>query len=146
MTPATAERTLKIILRFEGALLALAAIAVFLPFETMATLHREVLGMGELPDRPIVDYLARSLSFFYAAQAPLYFLAAANLERLRPLVVYLCWFHVALGVVVLGIDLRAGLPPLWTWGEGPPTVAIGLVNLWLLARVPKRADDRRSAD
>jgi len=138
MTTAAAERVLQIVFRFEGVFLGLAIVAVFLPFESMAEIHR-LLGMGDLPDRPIVDYLARSLSLFYAAQAPLYFIAASDLRRFRPLALYLCWFHLALGVLVLIVDLREGLPPMWTWSEGPPTIAVGLVTLWLLARVPRSA-------
>lgn len=140
MSPATAERTLKIILRVEGAMLALATIAVFLPFETMQRIHL-VLTEVELPELPIVEYLARSLSFFYAAQAPLCFLAAADLRRQRVLALYVCWLHVALGVAMTVVDLEAGLPAAWTWGEGPPALAVGILSLWLLAQVPRDAGD-----
>jgi hypothetical protein len=140
MTEAAAERLVKLVLRLGGVLLGAALVAVFLPFETMARIHRDWLGMGELPDRPIVDYLARSLSLFYAAQAPLHFMAAADLRRLRPLALYLGWFHLVLGAALVVVDLHAGMTAFWIWNEGPPAVAVGALILLLLRRIePARA-------
>jgi len=46
-----------------GSLFAL--VPVFMPVSWMAGTHRW-LGLGEMPTGPIVEYLARSLSAFYA--------------------------------------------------------------------------------
>ena len=32
------------------------------------------------------------------------------------------------------IDFAAGMPLLWSWTEGPPTVLVGLLYLWLAKR------------
>jgi hypothetical protein len=114
---------------------SLALIAVLMPFETMAAIHGR-LGLGGLPDLPLVDYLARSLSLFYAVLAPLYFLVAARLRELRAIAVYLGWLHVTLGVAAFAIDLHAGLPAFWTWSEGPQTLVVGVLILALLRRIP----------
>ena len=58
------ENTLIIILRLSGIMLVTAFIAVFLPYEMMARIH-EQMGLGHLPQIPILDYLARSVSLFY---------------------------------------------------------------------------------
>ena len=59
------EKFLIIILRVSGLLLVTAFIAVFLPYETMTKIHRQI-GLGEMPQLPILAYLARSVSLFYA--------------------------------------------------------------------------------
>jgi hypothetical protein len=54
----------------------------------MAATHRW-LGLGEMPTGPVVEYLARSLSAFYAVMGALCLVVAADLERYRPLVRFL---------------------------------------------------------
>ena len=62
----TAERFLLWLLRLNAAVLLLAAPCALLPFTSMAWVHREVLGLGPLPDMPIIRYMGRSLSILYA--------------------------------------------------------------------------------
>ncbi len=57
------ERVLKLILQINGAVMATALVAVFLPQDWMAAIH-QWLGLGKFPEGIIVDYLARSLSAF----------------------------------------------------------------------------------
>jgi hypothetical protein len=129
------ERILVLILRLLGGLMLLAFVAVLLPADRMAEIHA-ALGLGALPQAPIVDYLARSLSLLYGLGGGLLFVVARDLRRHRPIARYLGWVNVVFGVVVLGIDLAAGMPAYWTWGEGPPIVATGWVLLYLLRSVP----------
>ena len=62
------ERVLCFFLRWVGGVSLLALVAVFMPYSWMDTIH-QALGMGTLPAVPIVGYLARSLSLFYALMA-----------------------------------------------------------------------------
>src|SRR5271155_3846213 len=66
-----------------GSLFAL--IPVVMPWSWMAATHRW-LGLGEMPTGPIVAYLARSLSAFYALVGALCLVMASDLDRYRPLV------------------------------------------------------------
>ncbi|MGO8746577.1 MAG: hypothetical protein ACLQNE_11360 [Thermoguttaceae bacterium] len=59
------ERTLVLLLRLDAILLLMAMIPSMMPFEWMKEIHR-CLGLGELPDGPIMGYLTRSLSVMYA--------------------------------------------------------------------------------
>ena len=59
------ERILVSVLRITGCVSLLAAIFVFVPYSWMNAIHQQ-LGMGELPSNPVVGYLARSTSAFYA--------------------------------------------------------------------------------
>jgi hypothetical protein len=77
-----------------------------------------------MPTTPVVEYLARSLSAFYALLGVLLLIMSSDLERYRPLVRFLAAAVVVLSVVFLGVDLAAGLPWWWTMCEGPSGVAV----------------------
>ena len=109
-----------------GALFALAA--VFMPLLWMAATHRW-LGLGEMPTAPVVEYLARSLSAFYALFGALCLVVAADLERYRPLARFLGWAFALMSLVALGVDLAAGMPWWWSASEGPGGVVFGVLIL-----------------
>ena len=78
-----ADKALVILLRFVGVGALFALVAVFMPLSWMATTHRW-LGLGEMPTASVVEYLARSVSAFYALLGALCLVVAADLERYRP--------------------------------------------------------------
>src|SRR6266852_3800840 len=125
-----ADKALVILLRFLGVTMLFALVAVFMPVSWMDATHRW-LGLGKIPIAPVVEYLARSLSAFYAVFGALHLLAASDLERYRPLVRFLGMTSALMGVVLLGIDLAAGMPWWWSAFEGPPTVALGVLMFFL---------------
>ena len=100
-----------------GSLFAL--VPVVMPWSWMAATHRW-LGLGEMPTGPIVSYLARSLSAFYALVRALCLVMASDLERYRPLVRFFGVCLTLLGIVFTGVDLAAGMPWWWT----------ALVSVW----------------
>lgn len=134
--PDLRERVLVLALRALGGLTLAAVFAIFLPRDRMAEIHA-ALGLGGLPQVPIVDYLSRSVSALYALHGGLLLVVAHDLRRHRPIVRYLGWASLAFGALVTGIDLSAGMPAYWTWDEGPPIVAMGLALLYLLRSVPQ---------
>src|SRR5579883_583396 len=91
-------------------------VPVFMPSSWMAATHRW-LGLGEMPTGPVVEYLARSLSAFYAVMGALCLVVAADLERYRPLVRFLGMAFALLSLVLLGVDVAAGMPWWWTASE-----------------------------
>jgi hypothetical protein len=109
-----------------------------MPVSWMVTTHRW-LGLGEMPTAPVVEYLARSLSAFYAFFGAVCLLAASNLARYRSLVRFLGAASALMGLVFLGIDLAAGMPWWWSAFEGPPEVVLGIL-LFFLARPGHRED------
>ncbi len=60
-----AERWLKLLLLLFGLPAAFAVVPFLMPTSWMAAVHQWI-GMGVLPDKPIVDYLARYASGFSA--------------------------------------------------------------------------------
>ena len=126
------DRALAILLRIVGVGALFALVAVFMPLSWMAAAHRW-LGLGEMPTGPVVEYLARSLSAFYAIMGALCLVLAADLERYRPLVRFLGVAFALMSVVFLGVDLPAGMPWWWSASEGPGGVVFGAL-LIVLAR------------
>jgi hypothetical protein len=125
-------KTLTILLRIFGVSGILALVAVFVPVSWMAAAHRW-LGLGEMPTGPLVEYLARSLSAFYAFLGALFLMASTDLERFRPLVRFLGVAVALLSGVFMGIDLVANMPWWWAAVEGPPGIAFGAL-VYFLAR------------
>jgi len=118
---------------------ALALPVVFLPVDWMIAAHAW-LGMGEYPNRPLVDYLARSLSMFYGLFGILLILLASDVVRYRPLVRYAGIGSVIAGILMTFIGLHSGIPTYWSYHEGPSAALFGLCVLWLVRSVPSRTD------
>lgn len=128
----TSEQVLRFILRLMGSSSLLALIFVAAPYSWMDSIHT-TLGMGPLPDAPVVGYLARSTSAFYALLGGLFWVVSFDLERHRRVLIYLGTAIALLGVVLLVVDWTEGMPSLWTLWEGPFVAVFGLV-LVLLSR------------
>jgi len=120
MTPA---RRLQILLRISAFVTGLAIFPTFMPRHWMAITH-QALQLGPFPDGPIVEYLARSLSAFYAIHGGLYWLVSRDTTRYSPVISYLAILGLLFAFTVLYIDLHAGMPLRWTICE--PTVVCAL--------------------
>jgi hypothetical protein len=113
-----------------GVLTLLALPAVFLSVPAMNYFH-EQLGLGPLPQGPIVQYLARSLSAFYAAFGSLTLLLATDTRRYAPLITWWGITALVFGVLLAGIDTAAGMPVSWMLGEVIFLLCAGLAVLLL---------------
>ena len=130
------ERWLVILLRIAGPVLLLAFGAIFLPTEWMAASHRR-LGLGDFPASPLVDYLTRSVSALYGIHGGLYLAIARDVRRNASVLTYVACTNILFGVLMVAIDLKAGLPWLWILVEGPPVAGFGALLLILLRRLPE---------
>ena len=113
------------LLRLSGLVMVTAFLAILLPVEWMAATHRW-LGLGDFPRAPVVDYLARSAAALYGFHGGLVLLVSTDPVRYRNIIWYLALMNVLFGLIVLAIDLHAGLPAFWTVGEGPSVAAFGI--------------------
>jgi hypothetical protein len=104
----------------------LAFLTILQPVEWMAATHRW-LGLGEFPRAPVVDYLARSIAALYGFHGVLLLIVSGDPVKYRTIVWYLAVMNVLFGLMVIGIDLHAGMPSWWTLFEGPPVIAFGIV-------------------
>ena len=126
----SAERVLVVLLRVVGLTELLAIVPIFMPHCWMDAIHA-ALGLGPLPELPIIFYLTRSLSAMYAIQGGLLLLVAQDVRRHAALVTYFGLATLAFGGVSLWIDAAAGLPWFWVAGEGPFALAFGCALLVL---------------
>jgi hypothetical protein len=120
------ERFFKLFLRIVGSVAILALIAVAMPYSWMNTIH-QWLGLGELPNQPIVGYLARSTSAFYAFLGGLLWCLSFHLHRYRPAIHFLGAAISIFGVILFIVDLVEGLPLWWSLAEGPINIIFGII-------------------
>jgi hypothetical protein len=125
---------LRLLLRIIGTAGLLAVVAVVMPYSWMNAIHKW-LGMGELPAEPIVGYLARSTSAFYALLGGLFWVVSFDLNRHRLVLCYLGIVVVIFGAVLFVVDLLEGMPLSWSLTEGPFNLAFGVVILLLTYRL-----------
>ena len=128
------EKILVVVLRLTGLLLLLALGAVFMPFGWMDRIHGWI-GLGELPNTPMIGYLTRSLSALYAVHGVLVLFISIDVRRYLPVVRCLAVISLVFGVGMIGLDYAVGLPLWWILGEGPSVIALGVLLLWLAGRV-----------
>ncbi len=128
------QRIFRAFLRILGSASLLAVVFVAAPYAWMDAIHRG-LGMGKLPEEPVVGYLARSTSAFYAILGGLVWLASFDLRRYRPVLVYLGATTVVFGLALAVIDWAEGMPLFWKVAEGPLDVALGAAIVWMARRV-----------
>lgn len=133
--PTVQEKVLVVLLRFGAVVTFMAFFTMLLPEETMARAHRW-LGLGEFPASPLVDYLTRSISALYGFHGVLLFLVSRDVVRYRPIVIYLGIMNLVLGLMLLAIDLHAGMPWYWTVAEGPGLLLLGPLILYLSRSLP----------
>ena len=126
----TRRQLLVLVLRVAGGFTITAFLAMLLPVEWMASTHAW-LGLGEFPRSPVVDYLARSAAALYGFHGALLLLIAGNPERHATIVRFVGWVNICFGLMMIAVDVHAGLPLWWTLGEGPPITALGVVVLYL---------------
>lgn len=128
----SSQRGLVILLRALGVWDLLALGGVIMPDHCMATVHAWI-GMGDLPQAPVVDYLARSASLMYAQHAVVFLFLSGDVQRYRPLISLMAVIAIVSGASTLAIDLHAGIPLFWTIIEGPGYILLAAAVLGLQA-------------
>lgn len=126
-------RPLRLWLRFQGAVMGCAFFFVLVPTGWMQAINN-LMGLGPLPEAPIMGYLTRSLSALYGVYGSLHWLSATDPERLKPLIRYMAWAALAWGPGLAILDLAVGMPWTWIAGEVLAPPVGGLVTLWLVGR------------
>jgi len=124
------DRVLAALLRICGGCMLLALPAAFLPYDWMDAIHRRA-GLGQLPDAPIVGYLARSLSGFYALHGALFVFLARDVRAYLPVIRFLAIAGMVFGAGLFALDAAVGMPRSWTLAEGTYAVALSAVLVWL---------------
>lgn len=128
------ERLFRLLLRIVGSAALLAIPFVFVPYAWMNAIH-DGLGMGKLPDAPVVGYLARSASAFYAILGGLLWVLSFDLRRHRPVLIYLGVVTLLFALVLFAVDFLEGMPRWWAVGEGSFNALFGIAILVFSFRI-----------
>ena len=134
------EIFLRFVLRWIGTVSLLALVAVVMPYAWMDATH-QWLRMGRLPDQPVVGYLARSVSAFYALLGGLLWMLSFDLPRHRPTLCFLGVAIMVFGAMLTGIDWSEGLPLFWRVWEGPWVMLTGAAIAWPAFWIKPRAGE-----
>jgi len=127
------EKALVVLLRASALLLLVAVVPAVMPFEWMKVTHRW-LGLGELPEGPIIGYLTRSLSALYAVHGALVYYVSLDVRRHLPVIRCLAVLSIVFGASMIVLDRAVGMPVWWIVCEGPFIIALGAAILWLAAK------------
>ena len=136
------DRFFKLFLRVIGTAALFALVAVVMPYSGMNAIHKW-LGLGQLPAEPIVGYLARSTSAFYAMLGALLWVVSFDLVRHRLILRFLGVAIIVFGVMLLAVDFIEGMPLWWSLWEGPINMAFGTIILILSNRIAREIRRRR---
>jgi hypothetical protein len=128
------DKNLVFLLRIVGIVMLTALIFCVCPFSWMQAIH-EWMGMGTLPDVPIVRYLTRSLSGIYAYLGGLLCYLSGDIRRYRGPLVFLAITGIFFSIGMIFLDSAAGMPLVWTLSEGPGTLIMSGILLVLLLRM-----------
>lgn len=132
LDPETARWRARLVffLRLNAVVELLALAGVLMPRAWMDLAHQGLLG-EPLAQGPVVVYLARTVSLFYAVHGWLVWVVALDVRRFGPILTYLVLSTFIMGLATLAIDYLAGLPMYWVLGEGLSITLLGVVLLML---------------
>ena len=122
------HRLLVLALRLFGMVDFLAILAVAMPRQWMEVLHT-LAGLGDMPQGPLVGYLARSASALYALHGGMIIFISFDVKRYWPLITFLGVVTMVQGCVILAVDIAVGMSLPWTIIEAPCFIAAGAMVL-----------------
>ena len=132
------EQQLIWFLRVTAIMLLAAALAVVIPHERMNAIH-VWLGLGELPELPMVAYLTRSLSALYVVVGAWCWFISLDVRRYLPLLRFSVPATCVFDVSLIAIDVVVEMPLVWTAIEGAFLLGWTLTLWWLVRRVVNEA-------
>ena len=118
------------LLRLVGSTEILAFIAVVMPRSWMEVSHAW-LGLGEMPDGPIIMFMIRQASYAYGMHGVSLWILAYNVNRFRPIILFNGVSFLLAAPVFFLIDYHSGMPWPWTVVDTIGCGFFGAALLWL---------------
>jgi hypothetical protein len=122
-----------------GAPAVFALVPFVMPFSWMVAIH-EWIGLGELPNRPIVDYLARYSSAFSAFYGFLLLLLLTDVRRYAPIITFQAVAILVMSAIGAIYSWRAGMPKWWSIADIISCWGYGIVTLWLQRKIATKPE------
>lgn len=130
VVPVNADQVQSWLLRLTGSVEILAFAAVVMPRAWMETSHTW-LGLGEMPDGPIIMFMIRQASYTYGMHGVSLWILASDVDRFRPIVLFNGISYLLAGLVFFLIDYHSGMPWFWTISDSLGCAIVGGALLWL---------------
>jgi peptidoglycan/LPS O-acetylase OafA/YrhL len=127
MTPV---RRLAIFLRIVAGVQMLTFAVVVMPVAWIAAWH-VWLGMGAMPDDPVLRYVIRGAAFAQGGVGVLAWVIATDVVRYRPLVLTVAAVSLCAAPAYYFIDATAGMPRFWCLFDFAYCLVAGAVLLAL---------------
>jgi len=118
------------LLRLGGSFEILAFVAVVMPRAWMETSHTW-LGLGEMPDGPIIMFMIRQASYAYGMHGVSLWIIASDVNRFRLIVRFNGISFLLAAPVFFLIDYHSGMPWYWTISDSLACAFFGAALLWL---------------
>ncbi|MFP4107372.1 MAG: hypothetical protein ACLFVU_14990 [Phycisphaerae bacterium] len=134
----TPRSWLILFLKLGGVMMMFALVGVFMPRSLMEQGHR-MIGMGEFPESPIMEYLARATSAFYTFFGVILWICSTDVRRYKTITDASAVFLIALSAVVLVYGFLIDLPMLYFGADVVTAVGLGAILLFLNRRIPNEA-------
>lgn len=131
-------------MRVIGAVELLALGAVVMPTRWMGQIH-QLMGLGEMPTGPLVEYLTRSASLLYALIGAMTFYLSFDVVGRRDVIAFLMKLMIVFGMAMLALDMWIGMPVMWTAFEGPIVMVMGVGVLTALHRATRNEPSPQAA-
>jgi hypothetical protein len=128
------EKHLAWFLRFTAVIFLCAAPAVVMPTAWMHAIN-DWLGLGPLPEAPLLQYLARSMSALYVTMGGSYWFMSNDVRRYLPLLRFTVPVMVGFAVTVTIVDVQVAMPIQWTAGAALSLAGWTLALWWLVRRI-----------
>lgn len=125
-------RLLKVVLLAAGIMMLAAFAAMVMPRAQMAWMH-QWLGLGQFPDAPIAEYLARLTSGLYGLLGVLLLICTRDVRRHSAIIRALAVGIAALAVAGLVYGWLGGMPLWWLWADAATAGGFAIAVLWLQA-------------
>jgi hypothetical protein len=126
----SADRLQVWLLRLAGSTEILAFASVVIPRSWMETSHAW-LGLGLMPDGPIIMFMIRQASYKYGMHGLSLWILASDVTRFRPLIRFNGISFLLAGPVFFLIDYHSGMPWFWTISDSLGCASFGAALLWL---------------
>ena len=130
----TTEKLQAWVLRLAGAVEILAFFAVVMPRSWMEASH-SWLGMGEMPDGPLIMFMIRQASYAYGMHGVSLWLLATDVKRYQPLIIFNAISFLIAGFLFAFIDYTTGMPLWWTISDALGCGFVGVALLLLDSRL-----------
>jgi hypothetical protein len=94
------------------------------------------LGMGQMPDGPLLMFMIRQSSYTYGVHGLSLWLIASDVERFRPFVVFNGIAFLIAAPVFFLTDYNSGMPLWWAVSDPLSCGLLGAALLWLSRNRP----------